>query len=266
MDDYSLRNRELWDEITPIHMRSPLYDLANFKAGRSSLKSIELSEVGDVRGKSLLHLQCHFGMDSLSWARLGASVTAVDFSNRAISVARSLSEEGGVPATFICCDVYDLPDNLEGQFDVVYTSYGVLCWLHDLTKWAAVISHFLKPGGTFYIIEGHPVSTMFDSRSAKELRVTQSYFHSLEPTRWEPDGDYADGDAKVEHPSYEWTHSLSDIINAMIGAGLKIEFVHEFPYSFYPWAAFLKSDGRGWWRLEGDRVPLMFSLKATKEG
>jgi SAM-dependent methyltransferase len=265
MDSHMKQNLDLWNEITPIHVRSRFYDLEGFKAGRNSLKPIELDEVGDVKGKTLLHLQCHFGMDTLSWARLGASVTGVDFSDEAIHAARNLSRELDVPARFILSNVYDLPGLLQGEFDVVYTSYGVLCWLPDLSRWAAVIAGFLKPGGTFYIVEGHPILNIFDnSRGATGLAVTQSYFHSPEPIRWEPEGDYAENDALVVNPSYEWTHSLGEIVNALIGAGLRIEFLHEFPMSSYSWAPFTKQDKEGWWRIDGDRVPMLFSIKATK--
>ena len=266
MDSPIEHNRDLWNEITPIHMRSPFYDVPGFKAGRNTLKPLELGEVGDVSGKTLLHLQCHFGMDTLSWAGLGASVTGVDISDVAIGQARTLSCDLSIPARFICCNVYDLPHNLQGEFDVIYTSYGVLCWLPDLPAWAGIISHFLKPGGLFYIVEVHPVLSIFDnSKSATGLKVTQSYFHKPEPIVWEPEGDYADKDAVVVHPSYEWTHSLSDILNALIGAGLKIEFLHEFPMCCYQWAPFTRQDEHGWWRIEGDRLPMMFSVRATKQ-
>lgn len=265
MDSYSEKNLELWNEITPIHARSAFYDVPGFKAGRNTLKSIELGEVGDVKGKSLLHLQCHFGMDTLSWARLGASVTGVDFSDKAIEQANTLSQELGVPARFICCNIYDLPRLLEGQFDIVYTSYGVLCWLPDLSKWGAIISHFLRPGGFFYVVEGHPVLSVFDnSNTATRLEVTQSYFHNSEPIRWEPEGDYAERDAEVTHFSYEWTHSLGDIVNALIDAGLRIEFLHEFPMSSYYWSPFTKQDKNGWWRTDQGRIPMTFSVKAIK--
>jgi SAM-dependent methyltransferase len=204
-------------------------------------------------------------LDSLSWARRGACVTAVDFSGEAITQARSLSEETGIPADFVCSNIYDLPAVLKGKFDIVYTSAGVLCWLPDLKKWAEIISHFLKPGGFFYILEGHPFMMVFDdSRDAKEPKVKHSYFHTPEPTEWEPEGDYADPDAVVTHSSYEWTHDMGDIINSLISSGLRIEFLHEFPIAFYRWFPYLKQDEEGWWRLEGDKLPLIFTLKATK--
>jgi len=267
MDDYLRKNRELWNEITLIHARSAFYDVEGFKKGRCTLDSIELGEVGDITGKSLLHLQCHFGLDSLSWARRGARVTGVDFSDEAITQARSLSKELGIEADFIYSDIYDLRNTLDGKFDVVYTSAGVLCWLPDLKKWAELISHFLTPGGFFYILESHPFSHVFDdSKNLTELKVRHSYFHSPEPVKWEPDGDYADPDAVVKNPSYEWTHSMGDIINSLISSGLKIEFLHEFPVLFFKWFPFMEKDDAGWWHLEGDRLPLTFSIKATRPG
>lgn len=265
MDKYLKNNRELWNEFTPIHERSDFYDVEGFKKGRCTLKSIELEEVGDVAGKSLLHLQCHFGLDTLSWARLRAKVTGVDFSDKAIALARSLSKELGIKADFICCDIYDLPKNLDGEFDIVFTSTGVLCWLPDLNKWAEVISHFLKPGGSFYIFEEHRFTTVFDnSAGVTELKVTQSYFHTAEPVAWEVTGSYAGGKTDSPHTSYEWTHSMGDVINALISSGLRIEFVHEFPLCSWRRFPFMEQDEAGWWRIKGDKIPLTFSLKATK--
>jgi SAM-dependent methyltransferase len=267
MKEYINRNKELWNELTPIHANSEFYRLNEFKAGENKLRSIEREEVGNVNGKSLLHLQCHFGMDTLSWSRLGAKVTGVDISDEAIELARSLSKELNIDADFILSDIYDLPDVLKGEFDIVFMSYGVLSWLPDFSRVAKIAVHYLKKGGFFYMVEGHPFLNVFDdSRDATELKVVRSYFHSPEPTRWEPEGDYAQPDMVVEHESYEWTHSLSDIVNALIGAGLRIDFLHEFPtcaWSPYP---FTKQDGIDTFRLEGDIIPLTFSIKATKEG
>jgi SAM-dependent methyltransferase len=278
MDEYMKENRDLWNEITAIHIASDFYNVEGFKHGRSSmLYPIELEEMGNVSGKSLLHLQCHFGMDTLSWARLGAKVTGVDFSDKSIESARSLSEEIGIAADFICSNIYDLPENLKGTFDIVYTSGGVLCWLSDLKRWAEIISHFLKPRGFFYILERHPFSCVFDdSPDVTGLKVKYSYFHTPEPTKWEPQYDYTssvkgslkwindDPDAVVTHGSYEWTHSLGDIINALISGGLKIESLHEFPMIFYKCLSFMEQDDDGRWRIKGDKIPLIFSLKASK--
>lgn len=265
MDRYLKNNRELWNETTRIHARSEFYDVEGFKKGKCTLKSIELEEVGDVTRKSLLHLQCHFGMDTLSWARLGARVTGVDFSDKAIALARSLSKELGIEADFICSNIYDLPKVLNKKFDIVFTSYGILCWLPDLNKWAEVISHFLKSGGIFYIAEGHPLKNIFDdSKDATELKVTQSYFHTAEPVAWEVKESYTGEKTDMLHTSYEWTHSMGDIINAIISNGLRIEFIHEFNLCSWRRFPFMEQDEAGWWRIKGDKIPLTFSLKATK--
>ena len=266
MDKYLKNNRELWNEITPIHACSAFYDVEGFKKGRSSmLYPIELEEMGDVTGKSLLHLQCHFGMDTLSWARLGAKVTGVDFSDKAIELARSLSKELEIEADFICSDIYKLPDVLDEEFDIVYTSAGVLCWLPDLKRWAEVISHILKPGGFFYILEGHPFMMVFDdSPDVTEPKVHYSYFHDPEPMKFEPEEDYAIPGVITKHGSYEWTHSMSDIINSLISSGLRIEFLHEFPMIFFKRFPFMEQDDDGLWQIKGNKLPLVFTLKATK--
>lgn len=265
MDKYMKANRDLWDEKTLVHERSEYYDIKGFKAGNLTLRQIELKEVGEVTGKSLLHLQCHFGMDTLSWARLGAKATGIDFSDKAIKLAHRLSRETGIQADFICSNIYDLPRVLEGKFDIVFTSYGVLCWLPNLVKWSETIAHFLKPEGFFYIIEGHPLLHVFDNtETATDFKVTESYFYQQKPIKWGPEHDYADQNALLVHPSYEWTHGMGDIINALIGAGLRIDFLHEFPLSTYRWSPFSEIGQDGWWHIKGDKVPLTFSLKATK--
>jgi SAM-dependent methyltransferase len=265
-------NRRNWDERVPIHAAFRFYDVDGFKAGRSSLMSIELDEMDDVRGKLLLHLQCHFGMDTISWARMGAKVTGVDFSRAAIDLARSLSDELDIPARFVAANVYDLPDALDeaGQFDVVFTSYGVLGWLPDMSGWARVVAHFLKPGGTFYIVDGHPAKNVFDDEGDDGLRVRYPYFGSSEPTVYEPDGGesftYTDGDTPLETAAYEWHHSLGEIVTSLAAAGLTIEFLHEFPFSGW-WAlpGMVRGDD-GWWRLpeHNDSVPQLYSIKAHK--
>lgn len=177
MDQYIRANQLNWDERVPIHIASKSYDLDSFIAGRCSLRSIELDELGDVSGKSLLHLQCHFGMDTLSWARQGAIVTGVDFSAHAIEVAKTLAKKLNIEAKFILSNIYELPQNLDECYDIVFTSYGVLCWLSDLEKWANVIAHFLKPNGIFYIVDGHPIANMIDSESNDQLKISYSYFN-----------------------------------------------------------------------------------------
>ena len=177
MDKYLKANRALWDEWTGINYRSNFYKVADFKAGLNKLRAYEMAEVGPVDGKELLHLQCHFGLDTLCWARLGARVTGVDFSAAAISQARALAEDVGLDAHFVQSDIYELPQHLEGGFDVVYTSRGVLGWLPDIERWARVAAHFVRPGGFFYITEIHPVAQVFESEGVEpgELRLTYPY-------------------------------------------------------------------------------------------
>src|SRR5205823_6481205 len=163
MDEYIEANRKHWDELVSIHVKSAFYTVDSVRQGRTSLHPLEIEELGDVRGKRLLHLQCHFGLDTLSWARLGAAVTGADFSDEAIRTARELASELQIPATFVLSNLYDLPGALDGQFDVVYTSHGVLGWLPDIAGWARVAAHFVKPGGFFYVAEIHPVAQVFEN-------------------------------------------------------------------------------------------------------
>lgn len=267
VNEFEEVNQALWDQWTSLHARSSFYDVAGFKAGRTSLRSIELEEVGDVSGKTLLHLQCHFGLDTLSWARRGARATGVDFSPRAIDLARSLSRETGLEARFICADLSSLPDVLSDQFDIVFTSYGVLPWLADLTAWGRIIGRFLRTGGTFYIVEDHPFAQVFDdSGEAEGLRIAYPYFHSPDPLMVEEHGSYAEPEADIHAISYQWDHTLGEVVNSLISAGLTIEFLHEFPCSSFAKVPFMTQDSSGWWwlKLRRSAVPLTFSLKARK--
>lgn len=261
-------NRRLWDKLTGINARSPMYDLEAFKRGRNTLDTIEIEELGDVAGKSILHLQCHFGQDTMSLARMGVKVVGVDFSEEAIKLARSLAAELSITAEFICCNIYDLPQHLDRKFDIVFTSGGVLCWIDDLAKWAQLIDRYLKLDGFFYIREFHPVACVFDNEEATELRARWSYFHRDEPEAFETDGSYSDHLVKFDRPckSYEWQHPMADVVNALLSVGLKLEFLHEFPYCSYDCYPFLEKGADGRWRFPGGRelIPLMFSLKALK--
>ena len=268
MDNYTGTNRQNWNERVPIHARSQMYDVAGFRAGASSLHSIEMEELGDdVPNKRLLHLQCHFGLDTLSWARRGAQVAGVDFSDAAIALAQQLSDELQISATWICADVLTLRDVVAEQYDIVYTSYGVLPWLADLQRWAQVIADSLVPGGIFYIVEDHPFISVFGSEDeATKFTAAHDYFGSPEPTRWDPGPTYTDGDDVLSTANYEWTHSLGEVITALAAAGLQIAYLHEFPlcaWRRFPW---LELGDDGWWHLPaGDaRIPLTFSLRATK--
>jgi SAM-dependent methyltransferase len=266
MDDYLETNRKHWDELAGIHPTTAHYDVAGFKAGRDTLHALEIDELGDVRRRSLLHLQCHFGLDTLSWARRGAIVTGVDFSARAIDAARALAAELGIDARFVHSDIYSLPGNLDGRFDIVFTSYGTIFWLPDLRRWADVVAHFLRPGGLFYIVDFHPMAGVFEK--ADDLAVTYPYFGG-EPVMFEEDGSYADRSAPVQsRRTYSWAHPVSETVTALLDAGLRLDFLHEFPYSVEQWYPFMKRDAGGYWRLtkHDGSIPLMFSIRATKPG
>ncbi|MHA1138071.1 MAG: class I SAM-dependent methyltransferase [Candidatus Thorarchaeota archaeon] len=268
LDKYYEANRKMWDQFAKINVDSTTYKTQSFLEGTTSLNSIELEEVGDVKGKSLLHLQSHFGLDALSWVREGAKVTGVDFSGEGISIARNLAQKANIEAQFIQSNIFDLPDVLDEQFDIVYTSYGVLVWLHDLNRWAEIVTHFLKPGGTFYIAEMHPFLWLFDVEHEEDFKFHQSYFPLDGPYAYEVDGSYAESDKKIEPQlDYEWCHNMADIVSAIARAGLRIQFLHEFnkcPFQLFP---FFKKKDDGYWYYDHPEIqlPLVFSIKATKE-
>ena len=255
-------NKKAWNSKTPFHLKSELYDLEGFKKGNTSLKFIELEELGNVKNKSMLHLQCHFGQDSLSWARMGAKVTVVDFSDEAIKEARSLNDELNLGAKFIISNIYDIEEHLDEKFDIVYTSYGTIGWLPDLKEWGRLVSRYLKPGGIFYIVEFHTVLWMFDDDFKK---FKYSYFN-LGEIEEEVEGTYADLNAPLKQKQYGWNHPLSDVINSIVANGLQIEFLHEFPFSVYNVFPNSVKGKEGWWRINGfeDLIPMMFSIKAKK--
>ncbi|MDP8901455.1 MAG: class I SAM-dependent methyltransferase [Actinomycetota bacterium] len=258
-------NRASWDERVPIHVCGEFYDVAGFKAGKEHLRPFELEEMGDVSGKELLHLQCHFGKDTLGWARRGARVTGLDFSAPAIEAARGLAAEIGVEAEFVRSDVYEAREALGGRtFDVVYTGLGALNWLPDIERWAGVAAGLVRPGGSLYLAEFHPFADIFGD---DDLTVEHDYFHTEEPQIWDEPGTYADLEAETEHNvTYEWNHTLSDVVTALIDAGLVLQFLHEHDHTLFPrWPILEKTDLDTYRLPEGiPRVPLMYSLKAHK--
>jgi len=266
VDQIKDANRKRWDERVHHNAVSRFYDLKGFKEGNTSLKRIEIEELGDVSGKSILHLQCHFGMDTLSLARMGAKVTGVDFSGEAISLARSLSEELGIKARFIQSDIYKLNEVLDEDFDIVFTSYGVLCWLSDIDRWGDIAASFVAPGGFFYIVENHPFGIMIDEHVEDRFQVGYPYFYN-DPLRFEDEGTYIDPDQRLENKvSYEWTHTMGGIMNSLIRNGLIIEFLHEFPFSFFPIHPSMREGDDDYWYFKDENfnVPMIFSLKASR--
>ncbi len=258
-------NRDNWDERVPIHVSGEFYDVEGFKAGAERLRPFELEEVGDVSGKDLVHLQCHFGIDTLDWARRGARVTGLDFSGPAVATASELAGEMGIDAGFVESDVYDAVNALGGRdFDIAYTGLGALIWLPDLRCWAGVIAELLRPGGFLYLAEFHPFTDVFGD---DDLTVEHGYFHREEPTVWEDSGTYADLEAEtVRNRSFEWSHTLSDVVNAVIGAGLPVELLNEHDYTLFPRWPILEKSGFDTYRLpEGTpNLPLMYSLRARR--
>lgn len=258
-------NRQLWNEKTAHHLNSSFYDLPGFKAGQSSLRHIERDGVGEVQGQKLLHLQCHFGQDTLSWARLGAEATGVDLSDESIRVARELAEELALPARFLACDLYSLPRHLDeaGQYDLVFTSYGTIGWLPDLRRWAAVINHFLKPGGRFFMVEFHPVIWMHDDDFDK---VAYSYFNTG-PITQAPQGTYADPEAQMHAPQeVSWNHSLGEVLGSLTEQGLLIDHFSEYNYSTWPCFPRNRPVGEQRWVIEslGEQYPHLFAVGAKK--
>ncbi|HEX4896724.1 MAG TPA: class I SAM-dependent methyltransferase [Candidatus Limnocylindrales bacterium] len=273
MDEPLRSNQELWDAWTKIHVGSAFYDVASFRNGQKPirLEDYEIAEMGSVEGRRLLHLQCHFGLDTLSWARLGADVTGVDFSGEAVAAARTLAADVGLEARFIQSDVYRLPELLHEAFDVVYTSGGVLGWLPDIEAWARVAARFVRPGGFLYMTEIHPVAQVFDDEGVApgELRLRYPYWSHEEPLRFEVKGSYADPDAPTDGlVEYGWDHSLGEIVTSLADAGLRLDFLHEFDFVLWP-TPFLAEGADGRYRLPPGTpggLPLFFSLKATKPG
>lgn len=255
-------NKALWNEKTKHHIGSAFYNVAGFLAGQTSLKEIELELLGNVNNKSLLHLQCHFGQDTLSWARMGVKATGVDLADGAIAEAQQLNKQLNLDAEFICSDIYDLPNHLEKKFDIVFTSYGTIGWLPDMNKWAKVVSHFLKPGGTFLIVEFHPVVWIFDN----DFTYVQYPYFNKETIVENESGTYADRDAPMQLASISWNHNLAEVTQALIDNGLKIEVFSEYDYS--PYDCFNKTVeiAPGKYNIQGmeGKMPMVYAIKATK--
>ncbi len=267
--DAMAANRALWDEWTDIHVGSEFYDVERFRQGGIRLNDFELEAIGDPRGLDVLHLQCHFGLDTLSFARLGAHATGADFSAKAIAAARALATEVGLEARFVESNVYDLPSNLDGDFDLVYTSAGVLGWLPDIRAWAKVVAHFVRPGGRFFIAEIHPVANAFENEGVQpgELRLAYPYWEHPEPMAFAVQGSYADPTAAVATKTeYGWDHSLGEIVSALVDAGLRIDSLREYPFCLWR-LDYLEPREDGRWYLpagQDGRLPLFFSIVASK--
>ncbi|MFH1331021.1 MAG: class I SAM-dependent methyltransferase [Actinomycetota bacterium] len=272
LDEARRANRSNWDDRVPIHWASPVYDVAGFIADPTRLSDVVAFDaplVGEVRGRRLLHLQCHMGKDTLSWARLGAEVTGVDFSERAVAAAHRLSADSGTPGRFVVAELYDAPRVLPETFDVVYTGVGALNWLPDIGRWAEVVAGFLTPGGLFYIREGHPMLWSLDWRDDAALVVRYPYFETADSIVDDDPGTYA-GPGTVAHArTYEWNHGLGEVVAALLEAGLVVTGLREHRDLEWQGLPQMTEGEDRRWRLpeaQRDLVPLMYSLWARKEG
>jgi SAM-dependent methyltransferase len=268
MDTHANVNQKLWDELAPLHAASRYYDVDAFVAGASTLGAIELEEVGAVGGKRLVHLMCHFGMDTLSWARRGAQVTGVDFSAEAIRIARELAEQVRTPAEFVCADVLQAADAVADTFDIVFLSRGVLMWIEDIDAWATACARLLRPGGVFYLLDNHPLALAL-TETDDGVSVHGDYFHSTEPVVVVKDGSYAVADPGMRHQeSREWNHSLGEVVTALVRAGIRIEFLHEFPGDATATAVSAGAPGPQDWTgrraSARRRLPGLYSVRGTR--
>lgn len=259
---YFKTNKETWNQKVAVHAESEFYDLKSFVSGASSLNPYELEAIGDVNGKSLLHLQCHFGQDTLSWARLGAHCTGVDLSDAGIAFAKALSEQIDTPSNFVCCNVLDTSAHITEQFDIVFTSYGTIGWLPDLGPWAQMIAERLKPGGFFYIIDFHPLVWMFDYASGSA--VLKYGYHQDAVIYEEYEGTYASPKSKMMSKEYGWNHGLGEVITSLTAAGLQIEYLHEYDESPYDILPDLITNENGLFVTKDRLYPLLFEIKASK--
>jgi len=256
-------NKATWNKKVTIHAQSEMYNLEAFKNGKSSLMPYELKALGNVEGKSLLHLQCHFGQDTLSWSRIGAKCVGIDLSDEGVKLAKQLNEELQLDAKFVCCNVLDTSQYIKETFDIVYTSYGVIGWLPDLKPWAKMIAERLKVGGTFYIVEFHPIAWMFDYVDGQPK---MKYHYSQEDVIYEEyKGTYANQGSKMVSKEYGWNHGLSEVVNSLIEAGLQIDYLNEYdesPYDVFP--DLIKTES-GMYKMKNQLFPMIFELKATKK-
>jgi len=275
MDDYRQVNRANWDERAPAHANSPDYEVEQFTADPAFLSSVvrfDLPLLGDISGLRGVHLQCHIGTDTISLARLGASMTGLDFSEPALAQARQLAERTGADATFVQADVYDAVSILgAGAFDLVFTGIGALCWLPSVRRWAKEVTALLRPGGRLFIRDGHPMLwALSDVREDGLLVVDNPYFEREEPTVWDEGGTYVRTDAVFTHTiTHEWNHGLGETVTSLMNAGMQLTGLAEHdsaPWDALPGQTERTSDGE--WRLTDRpwRLPQTFTLQAVKRG
>ena len=261
--DYININKQTWNDKTDVHIASEFYDMKGFMDGKSTLNLIELELLGDISNKKILHLQCHFGQDTMTFSRMGAKATGIDLSDKAIERAREFATKLNLDTTFVCCDIYETSKYIDEKFDIVFTSYGTIGWLPDLDKWAKVVSHFLKPGGKFIMADFHPVVWMYDN-DFKE--VYYNYFN-VEPIIEEETGTYAEKNAAIYAKSIGWNHPISEILNSLINSGLEINCFNEYDYSPYNCFNETEEFEPNKFRIKTfeNKIPIVYSIKETKK-
>jgi len=271
VEEYLRVNRRNWDERAAIHVKDEAggYRVQAFLNGADNLHDIEHEEIGDVAGLRIAHLQCHFGIDTLCLARRGASLVGLDFSPVAIKAARELQAKTGLDATFIEGDVYDACRLIDGFFDMVYVTWGTIGWLPDVARWARVVASLLKPGGRLYLLEGHPLLMTLDEKSP-DLRPAYDWRTPKDqPLVLTEDTTYTGDSAKIANATaHEWLHPLSDVVNAVIAAGLRLEALNEHELLAWQFAPIMVpvEGRRRMWRLPDGfpKLPLAYSLSAAR--
>ena len=265
-------NRAHWDELVEVHLAPRGYDLSELRAGRGRFNAIEEAELWPVEGQAVLHLQCHFGADTLTLAQRGAKVVGLDFSPPAIVAANQLAKELGLAdrARFVQADLYNAPTAIPepAAFDTVFVTWGAITWLPDIRRWAEIVAHFLKPGGSLYLAEGHPAALVFDDAALLADGRPGYYapYFSPKPVIMDVTHDYVDEAALVRNAAtYTWIHPLGDIVSSLLTAGLTLDFFHEHDAVTWRMFKILKPDAKGLWRWPDQPwLPLSFSLRATR--
>ncbi len=261
--DYQSINKASWNNRVDAHVKSDFYDNKGFIKGRNSLNEIELNLIGDITGKTVLHLQCHFGQDTISLNRMGADSTGVDLSDKAIDKAKELANETNSDSKFICCDIYDLDKHLDEKFDIIFTSYGAIDWLPDLDKWAALISNFLKPNGKFILVEFHPILWMFDDK----FQSIKYNYSNTGPIFESDEGTYADKDANISQDYIMWNHGISEVVNSLIDKGMVIQQLNEYDYSPYNCFSETVEFEKGKFRIKhlDNKIPMVYAIVAIRK-
>lgn len=264
-------NRANWDARAVVHATSAFYNVERYVDDPNAISDVvawDREVIGDVRGLDLLHLQCHIGTDSISWVRLGAAVTGLDFSEQSLRIARELASRTNTPARFVCADVCTAHNVLLAEFDVVYASVGVLCWIPSFDDWARSAAECIRPGGRLYLRDGHAIQDTIDNRRTDgKVVCVGDYFGGGAPYKDDSGYTYTGDDVRLPSPlNFQWSHPVSRVVSALIGNGLHIERFDEMDWLDSKAFSWMAQGPDGHWRFPGDspRLPLSFSIVAAK--